>query len=421
MYSRVNDNTNTKAITRETMQSVVETPPSYFNIPSTINLSNGEIVNYNDFDNYTMHSIQQKIIENSTNSVPSKPTQNENPNNGKRPGKMLRQNTDLEAKDSNGQPFRARSNRYSHVKSRVDSNLQNLNLRSKSFIKKQESEQRKQDIEIKNNVSPPIVEPQPKSYPQEKESRVQTGVVWRKTMIVPQNNRNRSMSASPNVQHTLPKDPSNLPIPSDTLPHRSRSASTNDAVTSSLLPTDFNTYVNKSTTLIDSKKGVNDSVRLYRSYLNKKRTKLPDEDSFENIMKEYEEEKVFTHTFMPTNSRPPMPYSTKQQQHNQMTAQTLIQPTPPIQNGGFPRNRPISEHFTSSTDRRVKPMFFGDDTNELPKIHQRRPASEYHQHERYYHQDNPMNDYHQQNATRIIWERGLGSGNEKLSLVAFCW
>ncbi|XP_066920823.1 transcription factor SPT20 homolog [Clytia hemisphaerica] len=396
--------THTKNINRVKMQSVVETPASYFNNSSTINLSNGEIVNYDDFDNYTMHSIQQKIIENSTNNaVPSKPSQSENPSE-KRPLRIARQNTDMDAKDSNGQPFRARSNRYNHVKSRVDSNLQNLNIRSRSFIKKQDNEQRKQDTEL-NNSSPSIIgpPPPPKGYPKEKESRVQTGVVWRKTMIVPNNNNNRSMSASPNVQHTSPKDPSNLPIPSDSLPYRSRSASTNDAPTSSLLPTDFTTYVNKSTTLIDSNKGVNDSIRLYRSYLSKKRTKLPDDDSFENKIKEYEDEKVFTHTFIPTNSRPPMPSLTKhqQQQYNQTTSQPLIQPIPPIQNRGFPPSRPISEHFTSSTDRRIKPIFFGDDSNELPKIQNRRPASEYHQHERYYHQDNPMNGYHQQNAARL--------------------
>ena len=148
---------------------VVESLPSYFTSnhqtsSSTISLSNGEVVNYNDFDNYTMHTIQQKIIETSsstsaTNSHPLIQKQNTNSiTNGGFPSstekhrtsshpdlneesRIYRQNTDVEAKDSNGQPFRQnRSNKYGHVKSKVDSNLHNLSLRRQSGRKPQHEE-----------------------------------------------------------------------------------------------------------------------------------------------------------------------------------------------------------------------------------------------------------------------------------------
>ena len=126
---------------KEMHQSVVvESPPSYFTSnhhtsSSTISLSNGEIVNYNDFDNYTMHTIQQKIIETSsstsaTNSHSLIQKQNTNNTNGGFPlstekhrtlshsdlnegSRLHRQNTDIEARDSNGQPFRPVS--YTHL------------------------------------------------------------------------------------------------------------------------------------------------------------------------------------------------------------------------------------------------------------------------------------------------------------------
>ena len=456
-------------------QSVVveSAPSSYFtsnhhssSLSSTISLSNGEIVNYNDFDNYTMRTIQQKIIETSSTSANSSLVNNKNTNNIKggfsstenqkssRPdlsegAGIYRQNTDLEARDSNGQPFRQnRSNKYGHVKSKVDSNLHNLSLRRLSGRKPHEEVSSTATADTKaNKYSPSINQSLSSSFTSPslnssinhskemtasvsgKESRIQTGLNWRKPTILVgpsstthhhlkngnlqhhnTNNRIRSLSASPNVQHAADPSPSSStgkslePIKSDFSPLRSRSAS----MEYSLQPNDFDTYLQKSTSLMmangvgnsgDSNseqhnKSAKDSIRLYRSYIHKKRNPLPDmEDVFESRMKELEQrnampttqqqqqqqQQQFPSVFETSTSK----QTSKDNSHQQtagdfVRVMPLIQPTlPRFDLSHAPSKkiaRPISEHFTSSTDRRAH--MSGD----LPSINlQQRPASEYYQ------------------------------------------
>ena len=209
--------------------------------------------------NYTMHTIQQKIIETSsstsaTNSHPLIQKQNTNSiTNGGFPSstekhrtsshpdlneesRICRQNTDVEAKDSNGQPFRQnRSNKYGHVKSKVDSNLHNLSLRRQSGRKPQHEEASTPTTDTNgNSYSLPVNQSTSSSFTSPpsnsstinhnnkdmalggKESRIQTGLTWRKPTILVgpstthhldklhqqqqrNNNRMRSFSASPNL------------------------------------------------------------------------------------------------------------------------------------------------------------------------------------------------------------------------------
>ena len=447
---------------------VVESLPSYFTSnhqtsSSTISLSNGEVVNYNDFDNYTMHTIQQKIIETSsstsaTNSHPLIQKQNTNSiTNGGFPSstekhrtsshpdlneesRLYRQNTDVEAKDSNGQPFRQnRSNKYGHVKSKVDSNLHNLSLRRQSGRKPQHEEASTPTTDTNgNSYSLPVNQSTSSSFTSPpsnsstinhnnkdmalggKESRIQTGLTWRKPTILVgpstthhldklhqqqqrNNNRMRSFSASPNVQHTDLSSSSTIgksslePIKSEFSPLRSRSAS----MEYSLQPNDFDTYLQKSTNIImangegnggdnshnEQHRNSKDSIRLYRSYLHKKRNPLPDmDDVFESRMKELEQRNAtiqqqpqqFPSVFETQSKQTNKDYNQEQKPEDFVRVMPLIPPTlPRFELSHAPSKkmaRPISENFTSSTDRRAHM------SSDLPSIHQQqRPASEYYQ------------------------------------------
>jgi len=411
------------------MQSMVETPSSYFNIRSSNSLSffgggsgndgtptdkvsnssSKDMLKYDSIDNYTMHNIQRQIIQsammdsNATekqHASRNQPNQNVNNNTkNKYPlvNGFVRQITELEAIDSTGEPFRNRlasSKRYGHVKSKVDSNLRNLNLRGRSARNNNSNDDENADDQYR---------------------RIQTNILWRNT----NSQRMRSLSASPHIQHS-PKQPptqqssassssssndhnaATEPIPSAGLPNRSRSASMNDTIVSSLMPSDFETYAqtsSSSSSALNEKNnniGVNDSIRLYRSYIQQKRGKHTSQeasDSFSTMKtttrpKDQARENTYSGMFSQINHKPPTgpspkPHEAFKKHYHQAEATTgqsipLFQLLPQAvsQKPSIFHNRPISEHFTSSTDRRNDPMFFNN-ANAGPFGLQQRPVSEY--------------------------------------------